>query len=130
IPTEELRAAWTELVEQWQSINSERTQRGERPMKPGWIWHKFRGRFGRKPPPGCRLPPEVATEKEKSAALEQLQKTAREMHYKPGWALHRFRTVWARAGGVTMSDALADVRIYARGYLDGQSRAQLDEATA
>jgi hypothetical protein len=87
---DEMREVWALLVENWETVNAEREQRGIRAMKPGVIWHQFKARFGCKPPPGCRLPIELATDEEKQAALVQLRTQAKAKGYKPGWVGHRF----------------------------------------
>jgi superfamily II DNA or RNA helicase len=91
IPIAELRAAHAAMVDEWTDINERRVARGAKPMKPGWVYHKFRERFGRKPPPGCRSPTEIATDDEKEKALAELRQKQREKAYKSAWVVHRFR---------------------------------------
>ena len=91
IPVAELKAAHAALVDEWTEINERRLARGAKPMKPGWVWHKFRERFGRKPPPGCKAPTEIATPEEKAKALDELRRKQQENGYKPGWVTYRFR---------------------------------------
>jgi DNA repair protein RadD len=101
VPIGVMKAVWGELVEAWEAANERRASRGEKPMKPGWVWHKFHGRFGRKPPPGCKLPPEIATPDEKAEALRELHETRRSRGYKPGWVVHRFAERFGHMPGAT-----------------------------
>jgi len=87
----EYRRTWKALVQDWHAANALRVKRGQRAMKPGVIWHRFRERFGVKPPPGCKLPREIATDEEKAVAFAELRIEARERGYRPGWAVYRFR---------------------------------------
>ena len=87
---EGMRHAWVELLEWWSKTNAHRVFNGERPMKPGVMWHRFQDRFGCKPPAGCKLPIEIASDEEKAEALRRLRQEASERGYKSGWAVHRF----------------------------------------
>ena len=98
----EMRDAWGEFVEEWHSINRKRLGEAEAPIKPGFIFHRFRERFGRKPPKGCTLPPEIATEAEKRAAIRELYATAKSRGYKPGWAIHRFESRFGHRPGAQL----------------------------
>ncbi len=98
---QELRAGWDDLLEQWNRINERRSVRGEQPIKPGWIWFKFRERYQRKPPKGCRLPAEIASDEVKSDALRELHSVARARGYKAGWAVHRYRERFGHDPGAT-----------------------------
>ncbi len=100
--TEELRAGWDDLLGRWHQINERRVARGDRPIKPGWIWHKFIEQFGRKPPANCKLPTEPATESEKAEALEQLRVECEQRGYKPGWVRHRFSARFGHEPGATL----------------------------
>lgn len=86
-----LRQGWSAIVEEWTLANERRAIRGERLLKPGFIWYKFRDRFHVKPPADCVLPVDSdATPEEKAAELERLTKLCKERGYKPGWIRHRF----------------------------------------
>lgn len=70
-------------------------------MKPGWVWHQFRERYGRKPPVGCTLPPEIAAPAQKAEALHELREQCRQRGYKPGWVVHRFRDRFGHLPGAS-----------------------------
>jgi len=86
-------AAWADMVADWTATNGQRVADGMRPRKPGYIFHRFKERFGHPPPRGkaFALPPEIADAETKAEALRELQSEARARGYKPGWAVHRYR---------------------------------------
>ncbi len=102
---DEMRRVWLELIEWWSKLNVHRIWHGDRALKPGVIWHRFQERFGRKPPAGCKLPPELATDDEKRAALVDFRSEAKARGYKSGWAIHRFTERFGHAPSKRMSYA-------------------------
>jgi superfamily II DNA or RNA helicase len=86
-----MRETWADLIASWHATNRIRVARGQRPYKPGTVYHEFVKRCGCRPPAGFELPPEIATEREKADAFSQLRAKARERGYRPGWAAYQFR---------------------------------------
>jgi superfamily II DNA or RNA helicase len=88
----ELRDGWNAILSEWEDANKLRAERGERALKPGFIWHRFRERFHVKPPSDCKLPHDShATPEEKAAELVRLNKVRQERGFKPAWVLHAFK---------------------------------------
>jgi superfamily II DNA or RNA helicase len=90
VPVAKQCAAWDAYCASWERLNKWRLEHGKKPMKPGWVWHQFRERFGRKPPKGCKAPYELASEDEKHEALRKLHEERKIRGFKVGWVAYRF----------------------------------------
>ena len=84
---DELVAGWDEIVDWWRQANAYRPK----PLKRGWIWHRFLETYGRKPPKRCKLPVDAVTTDEMERVLLDLEYQAAQRGYKTGWVRHRFR---------------------------------------
>ena len=85
-----MRDFWNRLLEEWEVFNRKALEYGSKPRLPGWVYHRFRAQYTCRPPSGCRLPIEQATDETKDAALREYRTTAEVKGYKPGWAAFRF----------------------------------------
>jgi DNA repair protein RadD len=83
---------WDRLCRKWALRCETRIAMGQRPPKPGVIYHRFRELYGCAPPTSCKLPLEIAAPAEKDAAYSELLSEAETRGYKAGWAAYRFKS--------------------------------------
>lgn len=89
---QELRNAWHAITCHWEAINKTRVANDNEPYKPGWIYHTFKSRFHRAPPPGCVTPVDTSAKPEdKQAELERLRAIQRAKGFKSFWVQAKFK---------------------------------------
>lgn len=76
------RELFAAIVVDWEKRNAKRAF----PLKPGWIFHRFREKtHGRRPPRGCELPKLDDAQLVALERAKELKATAEERNYSPAW---------------------------------------------
>jgi DNA repair protein RadD len=105
---QELRNAWQAITAHWEEINKTRTANDNEPYKPGWIYHTFKSRFHRAPPPGCVTPIDSSAKPEdKQAELERLRAIQRAKGFKSFWVQAKFKARFGHYPGTDADSSLS-----------------------